>query len=143
MLASIIGFIPSLIKSGVDLYKEGKVLKEAKDVRVHELKAKALDTKLEAIKHGSESDMKLDESANQRIAWADDVSFVIFLTPCLLAFYPPALEHMQNGFSALEDMPEWYQISLGMMLVSVWGYRRIVTPIIEVIAKAYLGVKRS
>jgi len=47
--------------------------------------------------------------------------------------------HIENGFAVLRGMPEWYQYALGMMLVSVWGYRKLVSPIIQSIAKAYLG----
>jgi hypothetical protein len=139
---TLLGWVPSLISSVGEAYKTNRTIKAAKDDRKHELRVKSLDNKLESIKRGSESDMAMDQSANQRIAWADDVSFIVFLAPCLLAFYAPAVPHIRAGFLILESMPQWYQVSLGMMLISVWGYRRIVTPIIEMIAKSYMGIRK-
>lgn len=141
MLSKLITFIPDLFKAGTEAYKTHKTIKAAKDVRKHELAVKKLDNTLEAIRNGQQSDMSMDENSNGRISWADDVSFAIFLVPCLAAFYPPALPSVQAGFVALGEMPEWYQVALGMMLVSVWGYRRIVVPVIEVAAKAYFNKK--
>lgn len=142
MLQVLLGFIPGLIKSAGEAYKTHKTIAAAKDDRRHELAVKKLENTLESIKLGTASDMNMDENANGRISWADDVSFIVFLVPCLLAFSPSAVPHITAGFLVLEGMPQWYQISLGMMLVSVWGYRRIVTPIIEMVAKTYLGSKK-
>ena len=142
MFTIIAGLLKSAIAPVADAYSKHQTIKDAKNVRKHELATKSLDNKLEQIKQGSLSDMNMDEGANSRIAWADDVSFIIFLVPCLAAFYPPALPHITAGFKALESMPEWYQVALGMMLISVWGYRRIVTPIVEMVAKTYLGTKK-
>ena len=142
ILNTIIGFIPSLFKTLGEAYRTNRTIKAAKDDRRHELAVKSLDNKLESIKLGNASDMAMDEGANQRIAWADDLSFLVFLMPCLFAFYAPAVPHIRAGFAILESMPQWYQVSLGMMLISVWGYRRIVTPIVEMVAKTYLGTKK-
>ena len=142
ILNAVMGFFPAIMKGAVDAYKTHKTVKDAKDLRKHQLKELDLNNRLEMIKQGSASDMNMDEGANGRIAWADDISFLVFLMPCLFAFYPPALPVIREGFAALESMPQWYQVALGMMLISVWGYRRIVTPIVEMIAKTYLGVKK-
>jgi len=138
---NLVNLIPGIIK-GVSGYIRGRQeLATAKSERKDELKKLALTNKLAVISSATEADMKLDNQANQRIAWADDVSFAVFLLPALLAFYPPALEHIQAGFTALDSMPPWYQYALGMMLISVWGYRRLVTPIILTITKAYINRK--
>ena len=138
---NLISFIPGIIK-GISGYVKGRQeLATAKSERKDELKKLALTNKLAVINTATEADMKLDNQANQRIGWADDVSFAVFLLPAILAFYPPALLHIKAGFVALELMPQWYQYALGMMLISVWGYRRLVTPIILTITKAYINRK--
>ena len=88
------------------------------------------------------SDNEMDKNSRATAGWMDDVSFFVFLTPAVLAFYPPALVHVKAGFVALESMPQWYQAALGMMLVSVWGYRKLVSPIIQSVAEAYLGRRK-
>jgi len=138
-LASLLTFIPSLFKAGTDIYKSNKAVKIAKDERHHELQSLKLAAKIEGIRNGSESDMKMDEEANNRIAWGDDLTLILAIIPCVLCFYPPALPAMHAGFDQIGDLPPAYLYMLGMMLVSVWGYRRVVMPIATAVAKKYLG----
>jgi len=98
-----------------------------------------VEAQIKLIQDSAEADTQADTSARVNAGWMDDVSFYIFLSPAVLVFYPPALPHIIQGFKALESTPQWWQMALGMMLVSVWGYRKLVSPIIQSIAKAYLG----
>lgn len=130
--------LSTLISPVVGYFSEGQKIKAAQKERKDVLKEKALDTKLEGIRNGQESDINMDNDSRKHSGWMDDASFFVFLAPAVLAFYPPALPHITAGFEALETMPVWYQYALGMMLVAVWGYRRLVTPIVETIAKQYI-----
>lgn len=134
---NILNFIPSLFKGVAEIHKTNKTLRAAKEERKHDLKEMALITKLEQIKSADASNMQLDLDADNRIPWANDLSFALALIPVCLCFYPPALPAMHAGFEQLNLLPQWYKYMLGMMLVSVWGYRTLVGPII----KARLGVK--
>ena len=138
---NLITLIPGMFKGFSEYMGNRQEIKAAKSERRDELRLLSLEDKLLGIRNSSEADMQMDKGANQRIAWADDVSFAVFLLPALLAFYPPALPHIKAGFVALTAMPQWYQYALGMMLVSVWGYRKLVTPIILTITKAYINKK--
>lgn len=120
-------------------FRDGQKIKAAVGERKDELKKINLTARIESAKAGVTHDMKMDEGARVAAGWMDDVSFFVFLTPAILAFFPGMVEHIENGFDVLANMPEWYQYALGMMLVSVWGYRKLVSPIIQSIAKAYLG----
>jgi len=139
---NLLTIVPSLVKGAFGYFEKKQVIKQAIDERKDELKKLALTNQLEGIKNATEADMQLDRTSEDRIAWADDVSFAVFLMPAIFAFYPPALPHITAGFEALKSMPEWYQYALGMMLISVWGYRRLVSPIILSLTKAYLGGKK-
>jgi len=133
--------VTTLLSAATKYFSEGRQIKAAVKLRKDELSKLSLETKLEAIKSSDESAMQMDSTTEGRISWADDVSFAVFLLPAVLAFWPAALPHIRAGFIALDSMPDWYQYALGMMLVSVWGYRQLVNPIVHMIAKAYLGVK--
>ena len=137
------GILTNLFKPVGDYLNTRQVIKAEQTKRKDELKSKSLDTKLEGIRNGQASDIEMDNNARKHSGWMDDVSFFVFLLPAVLAFYPPALPHITAGFEALKGMPEWYQYALGLMLVAVWGYRRLVTPIVEIVVKTYakkLGV---
>lgn len=133
--------VTTLLSAAAKYFSEGRQIKAAVKIRKDELSKLSLETKLQAIKSSDETAIAMDKNTEGRISWADDVSFAVFLLPALLAFWPPALPHIQAGFTALRSMPDWYQYALGMMLVSVWGYRQLVNPIVHMIAKAYLGVR--
>jgi len=43
------------------------------------------------------------------------------------------------GFGVIEKMPIWFQVVTGLMLASIWGYRKLVVPLIEKVLAAKLG----
>lgn len=122
-----------------EYFTEGQKIKAAKSERKDELKKLNLEKKLESIKKSEDSDIDMDKNTEKRIPWADDLTLILFLLPFGLAFYSPALPHIAAGFEALDTMPDWYKYSLGMMLVSVWGYRNLVTPIVKTVASVWLN----
>lgn len=128
-----------IISSVGDYFTSRQQIKAAKVERKDELKKLDLESKLESIKRGEELDMKLDGDSRNSAGLMDDISFYIFLAPAVLAFFPGMVDHVVAGFKALEQVPMWYQYALGMMLVSVWGYRKLVTPLIQLIVSSYIG----
>lgn len=135
---SIFGeFFSALVSPISDYMNTKQKIKAAQRERSDELKHKELDTKLEVIRNGQQSDIEMDNNARKLSGWMDDVSFFAFLIPAILVFYPPMVPHIEAGFKALESMPQWYQYALGLMLAAVWGYRRLVTPLFEVVVKMY------
>ena len=104
-------------------------------IKKQELRAVVKKKELDSVERRELSDIQMDK---RDAGWMDDISFYIFLLPCVLAFYPPAIPHITAGFKALEKMPDWYQYSLGLMLVSVWGYRKLLAPVAQAMLKLYL-----
>ncbi len=136
-----LNLITGAISAVGSYFTEGQKIKAAQKERKDELKTKALDAKLEQIKNSTESDIKMDETSRSTAGIMDDISFYIFLSPLVLCFYPPALPHIEAGFAAIETMPLWWQYAIGLMLVSVWGYRRLIIPIAEAVVKQWVGKK--
>ena len=128
MLGPILSLLGGLISPITEVVKGKQAIKKA-----------VTESKIKRIEAKEMTDIELDKLSRENSGWRDDISFYLFLMPMVLAFYPPALPHIQAGFIALESMPQWYQYGLGMMLISVWGYRKLVSPIVEAIAKAWLG----
>jgi len=134
---AILKFIPNVLGSAVEAHKANKQAKDLQNKRVFALKEAALMAEIEQIKLGNAVNRDLDQNTEQRISWADDLTLLLFLSPLVGAFIPPAVPHIREGFTVLQSMPTEYKYAVGMMLVSVWGYRTLVVPII----KARLGVK--
>jgi len=138
MLFSLIG---TALKGVMGYFNDKAAIKKAVLERKDELKKLELTAKLEGIKKAQFSDTELDITERKNAGWMDDFSFLVFMIPALLSFFPPAIPYVKQGFEALESMPQWYQYALGGMLVAVWGYRRLVTPIVEFFIKKAMGGK--
>ncbi len=126
-MVGIFSFLSALVSPVTEYVKGKQAINKA-----------VVKSKINKIERGQVSDIELDSTARQTAGWMDDISFFVFLSPALLCFYPPALPHIKAGFTALATMPEWWQYALGMMLISVWGYRKLVSPIILSLAKVWM-----
>lgn len=133
------GPIASVVDGISGYFNNRQTIKAAEKERKDELKKMDLEAKLEGIKAGTLSDIKQDEESRNIAGVMDDISFYVFLAPLVLCFYPPAVPHIREGFNVIESMPVWWQYGLGMMLVAVWGYRRLVVPIVEAVVRQYVS----
>tara|TARA_R110002073_G_scaffold321199_1_gene497180 strand:- start:878 stop:1330 length:453 start_codon:yes stop_codon:yes gene_type:complete len=121
------------IVDGVGKYfTERQIIKAEQYTRRDELRSKELDAKIVSARNKEDSAIYQDDNARSMAGYMDDISFYLFLTPVPLSFFPNMVPHIIAGFDALSTMPEAYQVALGLMLVQVWGYKRLVLPIVEV-----------
>ena len=66
-------------------------------------------------------DLKMaDASAS---SWKDEWLVILFSIPLILAFIPGMEDIVSRGFQQLEQMPEWYQYSLGVIVAASFGVR--------------------
>ena len=66
-------------------------------------------------------DLKMaDASAS---SWKDEWLVILFSIPLILAFIPGMEDIVSSGFQQLEQMPEWYQYSLGVIVAASFGTR--------------------
>ena len=137
MWTAIGSFFSGLVKPVATYFNEGQKIKAAKSERKDELSKLSLETKLESIRKGVDADIQMDATANDRIRWADDLTFALGTLIVAGCFYTPAVPAIQQGFIVLGGMPPEFLWAYGMMLISCWGYRRLVLPVIEVVVKAY------
>ncbi len=135
----MIPIIGNIIDSVGKYFTNRQTIKAAERERNDILKDKALESKLLAIQNGQQADIEMDTNGRNVKGWMDDASFAIFLTPVILAFFPSMVDHVEAGFKVIENMPVWYQYTLAGMLISVWGYRRLVTPIVEILVKNWVN----
>ena len=143
MWTAIGSFFSGLVKPVATYFNEGQKIKAAKSERKDELSKLSLETKLESIRKGEDADIKMDATANDRIKWADDLSFALGTLVVAGCFYPPAVPAIQQGFIVLGGMPPEFLWAYGMMLISCWGYRRLVLPIVEVVLSKSILAKKS
>ena len=118
MIQALIGPISSLAGT----WLEGKVEKTKAEAGAKVAKAKAEAVIMEKKATGEiDWDLKMaDASAH---SWKDEWLTILFSIPLILAFIPGMEDLVRNGFQQLEQMPEWYQYSLGVIVAASFGVR--------------------
>ena len=82
------------------------------------------ERKLEVIKH--ESNWDNIQATNSGTSWKDEWLTLLFSVPLVMAFVPSAVPYVIEGFKALEGMPEWYRVYLGVIMAASFGVRQLV-----------------
>jgi hypothetical protein len=70
-----------------------------------------------------EIDWDLEMAKGSQSSWKDEWLTILFSIPLILAFIPGMEDLVRNGFQQLEQMPEWYQYSLGVIVAASFGVR--------------------
>ena len=118
MLTALIGPISQLAGT----WLEGKVEKTKAETGAKVAIAKAEATIMEKKATG-EIDWDLEAIKGSQNSWKDEWLTILFSIPLILAFIPGMEDLVRNGFQQLEQMPEWYQYSLGVIVAASFGVR--------------------
>ena len=118
MLNLLIGPITKLASTWLEGTVETKQAKTLAKVAT----AKAEATIMEKKATG-EIDWDLAAVKGSQNSWKDEWLVILFSVPLILAFIPGMEDVVSHGFQQLEQMPEWYQYSLGVIVAASFGVR--------------------
>ena len=118
MIQLLIGPIADLAGTWLN----GKVEKSKAETGAKVARAKAEATIMEKKATG-ELDWDLEMAKGSQSSWKDEWLTILFSIPLILAFVPGMEEVVRNGFDRLNEMPEWYQYSLGVIVAASFGVR--------------------
>jgi len=114
-----------IVASLAGTWLEGKVEKTKAETGAKVARAKAEATIAEKQATG-EIDYDLTAANQMASSWRDEFFSLLFAIPMVLAFCGDwGREIVFNGFEALQQMPTWYQVSLGALVASSVGMRGI------------------
>ena len=118
MLTALIGPIASIAGT----WLEGRVEKTKAKVKADVARAEAEAVVMQKKATGEiDWDLKMaDASVSSR---KDEWLVILFSIPLILAFIPGMEDIVSRGFQQLEQMPEWYQYSLGGIVAASFGVR--------------------
>jgi len=118
MLNLLVGPIADLAGTWLN----GKVEEKKAQAKTRVAKAEAEAVVMQKKATGEiDWDLKMaDASAS---SWKDEWLTILFSIPLILAFVPGMEEVVRNGFDRLNEMPEWYQYSLGVIVAASFGVR--------------------
>lgn len=127
------------IFSGVfDFFNERQKIKAAERERADIIEDRKLQANIAMIENGQQADIQMDYASTNKWGLLDDIVAAIIIAPVPAAFIPSAQPYIDRGFDIIASMPQWYQIVLGLVLAAIFGYRRLIMPIAEAVAKAYI-----
>ena len=109
-----IPIVDGIVKLG-STWLEGKTAKT---------KAKAEAEAAVMIKQAeSAADWETAMARASQQSWKDEWLTILFSVPLILCFFPDTVQYVQDGFKALEAMPEWYQYTVGVIVAASFGIR--------------------
>ena len=118
MLAALIGPIADLAGT----WMSGKVAEKKAQSATKVARAQAEAVVMQKKATG-EIDWDLEMAKGSQSSWKDEWLTVLFSIPLVMAFIPGMEEVVANGFARLNEMPEWYQYSLGVIVAASFGVR--------------------
>ena len=118
MWTALIGPIANIAGS----WMNGKLeeTKAVSSVKVAKAKAEAAIMEKKAT---GEIDWDIEMARSSASSWKDEWLTILFSIPLILAFIPGMEDVVANGFARLQEMPEWYQYSLGVIVAASFGVR--------------------
>lgn len=81
----------------------------------------------------AEADISWDniQAQNAGNSWQDD-GWTLLFQACVLACFIPGLQpYVQSGFEILMELPDFFQVFLGLSVAAAYGYRQIVQPLMD------------
>lgn len=84
-----------------------------------------VEAEIERIKARSKmiADADIASIEAQRYSIKDEIVMICILSPYIGAFIPGLQVYVQQGFQILAGLPEWYQVSIIGVIISVMGLR--------------------
>ena len=118
MLNLLIGPVADLASTWLSGKVEEKKAQSATKVAMAQAEAVVMQKKATG-----EIDWDLEMAKGSQSSWKDEWLTILFSIPLILAFVPGMEDVVANGFARLNEMPEWYQYSLGVIVAASFGVR--------------------
>jgi hypothetical protein len=112
----LLGVVADGVKGFVDTKKAKAQLK------VTEIKAQ---TKLKQAQIAGKVAWEQSAVDQMQGSWKDEVSLIVLLVPAVLVFIPGMTEHVERGFIALQQLPEYYQHLLYIAISASFGIKGV------------------
>lgn len=120
-----LNILGGLVAPVTDLYKNYQARKKVKldsELRVNEAVTNA---KIKKVETGQLADIRWENLSIQNSGWKDEFWTIVLSIPCILCFFPGAVQYVRDGFEALKQCPDWYKWCLLLAVGSSFGYRKI------------------
>ena len=124
----MLGLIKSLFTGKVPIV--GDIIGGISDHFKHkrDLKRAIELAKIERINKLDTNDVEWDQimAKNSDGSWKDEWFTIILSIPAILAFIPSMAGYVLEGFSVLNEVPDWYKVAFGTAVAAAFGRNELI-----------------
>ena len=133
MALPILALIPLALKTVTSVVGGYFERKKLKTVHKQDMQMKKQDHDISLAEQGQFADIMADKSIidQMNLTWKDEYLTLVFTLPAILVFIPGMADYVKEGFLALKETPQWYQILLILVAASGLGLRKFVNLMLE------------
>ncbi|CAK3884061.1 TMhelix containing protein [Vibrio crassostreae] len=135
----MIGAIANLITGGIDAYKQHGINKANALKRQDEIEQERHRAQVKRLQSGDEQAADLDRVSLKDRGLKDEFILLVVFVPLILSFIPDYAEYVQEGFKALEFVPEYYWYIVGAVVIDTFGFRSMVRYLLEFFSFKFRG----
>ncbi|CAH7102452.1 conserved hypothetical protein [Vibrio chagasii] len=135
----MIGAIANLITGGIDAYKQHGINKANALKRQDEIEQERHRAQVKRLQSGDEKAADLDRVSLKDRGLKDEFILLVVFVPLILPFIPDYAEYVQEGFKALEFVPEYYWYIVGAVVIDTFGFRSMVRYLLEFFSFKFRG----
>ncbi|CAK2239678.1 hypothetical protein VCRA2118O236_880001 [Vibrio crassostreae] len=94
---------------------------------------------MKRLQSGDEQAADLDRVSLKERGLKDEFILLVVFVPLILSFIPDYAEYVQEGFKALEFVPEYYWYIVGAVVIDTFGFRSMVRYLLEFFSFKFRG----
>lgn len=102
----------------------GKTWLEGKNKKMQVKTEAEANVMMTASKNAADWDAIMAKNSGN--SWKDEWILVLVSIPLVLAFFPGMVPFVNEGFAALDSMPDWYQYMVSVVVSGAYGVRKVI-----------------
>ncbi|MDC5868812.1 hypothetical protein OPW39_08225 [Vibrio europaeus] len=135
----MIGAIVSLFNGGLETYRQYNRNKTEALKRRDELDQEKHQARVRRLQKGEEQASSLDEVSIRERGFKDEFILLVVFIPLILSFIPDYAPYVEQGFNALQNIPEPYWYVVGAVVIDTLGMRAMVRYLLEFFSGKFRG----
>ncbi|MEZ9432704.1 hypothetical protein AB4224_04995 [Vibrio lentus] len=133
----MISALLNLVTGGVAKYKQLNQNKAEALKRKDELANEKHQARVRRLQNGEEQASSLDEISIRDRGFKDEFILLVVFVPLILSFIPNYAPYVEQGFNALQNIPNPYWFVVGAVVVDTLGMRAMVRYLLEYYASRW------
>ncbi|MEZ9553534.1 hypothetical protein AB4248_01245 [Vibrio splendidus] len=135
----MIGALLNLVTGGVAAYQQHNQNRAEVLKRKDEIESEKHQARVRRLQSGEEQASSLDEVSIRERGFKDEFILLVVFVPLILSFIPNYAPYVEQGFTALQGIPNPYWFVVGAVVVDTLGMRAMVRYLLEFYVSRWKG----